>query len=219
MIDRPAPATAPWVFSRACTVGLALVGLAVARPAAAGRFDGPLTPLQATVERSEIMQEFNWSMLAMDDGDMSSIRSLFVPGAGLQVFDAEPSAVPKAPSAAADGATASNRAGGATGREVVSKPASSAGSVNGHEARDHHFTSNVSIVFRDASHAILNGYVIMFLPGQGGGETGPALSRTNIPSVISSYDIELVKTGDQWLFSAYRLYHAGSNGGVVPLAH
>jgi hypothetical protein len=149
-VHRPSPLPASWRAS------IFAAGLSIAPVHAA-----QLTDTQAALARSEILQTFNWSMIAFDNKDYVRFLPLFAADATFAVVDPDP--------------RQNHDFSKADMVKMWNHPAKPSG--------DRHFTSNISISVKDAAHATLNGYFVWLKPGADGSITPAALGSYDITLV------------------------------------
>lgn len=146
-----------------------------------------LSETQRTVERSEILELFSWSMIAFDNKDFERFLSAFADDSTFVVVDADPKRNVKYSKA-----------------EMIKNFSRRTGPPGS----DRHLTSNLSVKLIDAASAKLHGYSAWLKPNTSGPFT---------VADISSYDITLRKVNGRWLFQEYKLVHAGAGDGTSPL--
>jgi hypothetical protein len=148
-----------------------------------------LTEAQEATERSAIINVFNWSLIAFDNGDRTAFLSVFSEDGTFNVKHSDP-----------------NRQVSMTKAEMLSRwsgQGSSSAANAAAPAVSQHLTGTLAVVFTDSTHATLYGYEARLLLPQGVRE-GPVT-----PAGMGSYEVKLVKSNGKWLFSSYTLVHAG----------
>jgi hypothetical protein len=199
-------------LAKGAVIAVLACAAALAPPSLGAAGAAPLTPEQEAVERSAILNLMGWTMVAFDNGDRASFLTAFADNGTFRVIqDPAPGVFMTKAQMIQRWLSLEPRAEGSGAAAASGSPAA-APDGRRYQASQH-FTSNLSVLFKDATHARLFGYEMRVQMTEGVGD-----DKLRHVTGMGSYDISLVKQNGKWLFESYTLIHAG-NGRKAPLEH